>query len=63
MSTLTMTTAGIIRQIAERIKEVLDAVNGVANNNVELLGEHATVSTSPTPSSRWPTFVAAKNLS
>eukprot|EP00730_Choanoeca_flexa_P014452 TRINITY_DN6327_c0_g1_i3.p1 TRINITY_DN6327_c0_g1~~TRINITY_DN6327_c0_g1_i3.p1 ORF type:complete len:211 (+),score=58.27 TRINITY_DN6327_c0_g1_i3:136-768(+) len=33
---------GIIRQIAERIKEVLDAVNAVANNNTELLGDHAT---------------------
>jgi transcriptional accessory protein Tex/SPT6 len=39
-----MSTTGIIRQIAERIKEVLDAVNAVANNNLELLGEHGTVS-------------------
>jgi programmed cell death protein 10 len=31
---------GIIRKIAESIKEVLDAANGVANNNGDLLGSH-----------------------
>ncbi|EDQ87674.1 uncharacterized protein MONBRDRAFT_33234 [Monosiga brevicollis MX1] len=33
---------GIIRKIAESIKEVLDAVNAVATNNADVMGDHIT---------------------
>eukprot|EP00049_Salpingoeca_infusionum_P017987 m.355285 g.355285 ORF g.355285 m.355285 type:complete len:211 (-) comp17211_c0_seq1:272-904(-) len=35
------TFLGIIRQIADAIKEMLDAINAVASNNADLIADHA----------------------